>query len=217
MFSSNCSSYFFVVLHCLPALFLVYFSIFCLRFSFITNSYVVIIAWASFCVAEQYNQYDMYMLCFSSVFLKHGICGVIWFIKTSTQISLCSCIIYFLSFLSVRFLFLENEEVKSSASPCPSFFPMHCSDLLFFLSHDSISYLCSVLKLSSVHHGSHIGASCYFEVVTMQVSHWQVWVRRDCRCSMFSWFGELVEFWRRSRRHGKRGRKITCCKSNGKK
>lgn len=117
VFSSNCSSYFFVVLHCLPALFLVYFSIFCLRFSFITNSYVVIIAWASFCVVEQYNQYDMYMLCFSSVFLKHGIFGVIWFIKTSTQISLCSCIIYFLSFLSVRFLFLENEEEKWKVLP----------------------------------------------------------------------------------------------------
>lgn len=134
MFSSNCSSYFFVVLHCLPALFLVYFSIFCLRFSFITNSYVVIIAWASFCVVEQYNQYDMYMLCFSSVFLKHGICGVIWFIKTSTQISLCSCIIYFLSFLSVCFLFLENEEEKWKVLPLRVLLSFQSIVQIFFFS-----------------------------------------------------------------------------------
>lgn len=126
--------------------------------------------------------------------------------------------IYFLSFLSVFSLSWKwGREVKSFASSCPFFFPMHCSGLFFLPQLHSIPMFCVSVVISLPLLPYICQLLLWSEVVTVQVSHWQEWVRRDCRCSMFSWFGELVEFWRRCRRHGKWGRKLLCCKSNGEK
>lgn len=110
-----------------------------------------------------------------------------------------------------------GREVKSFASWRPFFFPMHCSGLFFLPQLHSIPMFCVSVVISLPLLPYICQLLLWSEVVTVQVSHWQEWVRRDCRCSMFSWFGELVEFWRRCRRHGKWGRKLLCCKSNGEK